>query len=847
MRLGERSFQKQVFPHAEAILQKLSSLPQGHKRVDAVNSALLNWIQEAKEPCFLLPCVLDFIEKASGVIDKYSFSHFELWLNQRSGLSLEENLKVRGKIVGKWVARSEYQAFFPIGMGKMYQGTHFVTAHKSPDLDTTIASFWGWVDAFGARVGDALHVWNVPGGPPASQIEVQWLFNDIFGDAVFTHLAKTKSMLSVTAKDLLTQEGMVVRTEEDSIMDADHQPDRPAVIIQNQEGMYLGDWRSFDVEGVRQMIGFLSGILRWFENQLQLHMISLFAKDKVEFDASLPWLKHLFAMRLEDCEPARELSERQKREVFDFLRSVLGVEKGLSANFEEVGICLSRWAGIPFEGASSLTDALKTVFDAKGFLIENRSVLFSFLEKAMTELHAALLKVRKRLEKLDIALKTKEAVFQKSPTVVSLLSEIEEIRLKMGSYQSLTVTSDEDGALFPLGVIHAEDVRKNILGTVSLRDFCNREEMTIPPYLDVISVIDHHKSQLQTYTPPFAILSDAQSSNTLVAKQSFIINDRYSLRGQTPSSIAEQMEKTRQEPSILQKLLQKQAIAKKKHSFFIDAEREYLEYLHFFYGILDDTDLLSKVSSVDVECVASLLNRLKSIAEGKEVEIIDLDDLPRDASFPKKAAARILQNEEAYSLYRKPYAHREKGLSEQILHVKEGKPSHFFDDTKEQNGCCRIGQAKIFASNFAVFENHKSFIRDAWLKTAERVSKEKPEIDLHIQMISTIVSAEEVFRGQTGRYAHKDEVWIWVPEKEIAIERLRRFLTAFQQSPGLKDNPLEIECIGPRADELKLVFQESFLRVPLTTAKGKASLAVIYCKAGSLNSRKAMVSPFLPK
>ena len=35
-------------------------------------------------------------------------------------------------------------------MGKIYEGTHFVTAHKSPDLDTTIASFWGWLDAFAA-------------------------------------------------------------------------------------------------------------------------------------------------------------------------------------------------------------------------------------------------------------------------------------------------------------------------------------------------------------------------------------------------------------------------------------------------------------------------------------------------------------------------------------------------------------------------------------------------------------------------------------------------------------------------------------------------------------------------
>ena len=37
---------------------------------------------------------------------------------------------------------------------------------------------------------------------------------------------------------------------------------------------------------------------------------------------------------------------------------------------------------------------------------------------------------------------------------------------------------------------------------------------------------------------------------------------------------------------------------------------------------LDDTDLLTKISRVDVECMASLLNRLKSLTMKKEVEIV---------------------------------------------------------------------------------------------------------------------------------------------------------------------------------------------------------------------------------
>src|SRR5436190_22316030 len=109
-------------------------------------------------------------------------------------------------------------------------------------------------------------------------------------------------------------------------------------------------------------------------------------------------------------------------------------------------------------------------------------------------------------------MKAKQEVFGHHPTYVTMDSDVEEIRQKMGSHIHLTVANPNDSKLFPVGIVPASVLRKNILGTVSLRDFCNREEMGIPAYLDVISVIDHHKSQLHTFAPPFAVISDAQSS-----------------------------------------------------------------------------------------------------------------------------------------------------------------------------------------------------------------------------------------------------------------------------------------------------------------------------------------------
>ena len=142
---------------------------------ERINHVLYELIEKTRAPCFLLPAVIDFIEQVNTlkILESYAFFHFELWLNQFSFLSEEENYDVRAKIAGKKIPREEYQLLFPIGMGKVYPGSHFVTAHGSPDLDTTIASFWGWVDAFATRVGtEGLHLWNVPGGAPTSQIEI---------------------------------------------------------------------------------------------------------------------------------------------------------------------------------------------------------------------------------------------------------------------------------------------------------------------------------------------------------------------------------------------------------------------------------------------------------------------------------------------------------------------------------------------------------------------------------------------------------------------------------------------------------------------------------------------------
>ncbi len=832
-----------------------------HKqKSDLVNRALLELILKAPDT-FLLIAMIEYMDKIAreNILINYVLNSFELWLNQFSGLSEEENYRVRGKIIGKEIPRDEYQVLFPIGMGKVHPGSHYVTAHASPDLDTTVASFWGWVDAFGARVAEGVHIWNVPGGAPQSSIEVALLFYHIFGQNVFGHLAKTRSTLALSSLELMTQRGVINQLTNQSSLMIDHERAQKAIILVDQGGYYLGDWRNFDIEGVRQVILLLNNCLRWFENNLHIGLISLFAKENLSKSDFPKFVDKTFEIKIHDSDPAREFNEKQVRHIEAYLRKVLKIEQGLSATFSEFARGLQACGVNNFQEWIDKVRGLERsdLFDAKGKLIENRPKIFHHLEEIISQLDQAIQSIRAYTERLDVALKIKSDVFGYLPQVVSYRADVEELRSKMGNYHYLTVTSsDEEGKMLPLGVVRARDLFQPILGTVTLRDFCNRDETKIPSYLEVISVIDHHKSTLQTSTAPVAYLSDAQSSNTVVAQLAFVINDRYATCGMSPKEIEEQIDEVKKNLSsssskrILQKLLKQLQAVSTTRVYYIDPLREFVEYLHFLYAILDDTDLLTKVSRRDVEIVAELLNRLKSLMEGKVVEIIHLDDIKRDETYVQNAASRILHNADMYSLYRKIYLAKEQLVEENFLLCAQGKESSLFVDTKQQNGCVSVGQTKLFANNFASFKAHADKLREIWVKQSEAFFADRREYDLYLHMISTVPGAEDLFNGADKQLASKDELWLWIPMTDQAIEHLKSFLNEFRSSPQIMQmqNELDLEFVGPNAHELHKIFNESFLSAPyhLSNEHGKYSMAIIRFPAGKINSRKAMISPYLP-
>ena len=864
-KLGDYSLKLSHFSDLKAALQALKDSEFTNllekDRMDKINQLLLQLIKSVPSPCFLLGAVNEFIYLINEYkwVGSYAFSQFEFWLNHFSGLSGEENYLVRAKVMGKYTPREGYQALFPIGMGKVYPGSHYITAHGSPDLDTTIASFWGWVDAFSARVGTGLHVWNIPGGPPESQVEIEFLFYQLLGPRCFEHFAKTRTSLALSAIDLVTQKGALQENIEEPT-DRLNDDKNPHVILVDSLGYYLGDFRQLDKEGVRKVTTLLHSCMRWFISCFQRKLTSVFSQKVVTRKDVIAFTQEIFAISIEEADPAKEFTDKQKDRINTYLIKVLEAPKGIKSSFKDLWDAMQKLSLKEFSLLFSLLEKLPSsdLFDKMGVLVENRPAIFGCVEEIVIALEKAITSLRLYVEQLGVAFAIKKEIFGSYSQGVSHRAEVEELRSKIGSSSCLTVTmSDSKEKEHPIGILKASDLNKPILGTVSLRDFCNRDETKIPSYFEVISIVDHHKSALQTSAASVATIADAQSANVLVAELSFKMNDPYSSLGSLTKELQEQFSlyaASKADPSlsrILQRILHKQSVHEKKMFYFIDPSREYLEYLHYLYAILDDTDLLSKVSYRDVVCVASLLNRLKTLSIKKEVEIITLDDLVQDENFVAKAAEKILQNEDMYSLYKKIYVFKEEAVEKSLHLCAKGDSSMMFADTKVQNGCNRVGQSKLFAKNFSTYALYHQDIYTVWYKEAKKFYEENKECDLHMHMISTVPSADDMHTGKVGSYAHQDELWIWIPMEEQAIGQLKSFLDAFRHSPQILASEIEVEFLGDNGRQLEQIFHESFKPVVKKTSsldkKISVPVAVLRYRAGLLNSRKAMISPYLPK
>jgi hypothetical protein len=634
----------------------------------------------------------------------------------------------------------------------------------------------------------------------------------------------------------------------------DHSRTEHAVIIVDEDGLYKGEWRSGDAEDVRQVIAGLSGCLRWFEGQCHAGMIRILAKKKSTSLEVLQSFEHMLATMICDCPAMKEISENSRKFFDEYLQRVIGLPNGLLHTFRDLLLQLDILFSSTFHLFFTACETLQApgLFDEEGVLKADRVKSAHAVENVVEALDRALETVRDGAERLKHLLLVKKQVLKYPSTFVTLKSDVDEMRSKIGHFDHLTVViSEKRDHWYPVGVVYADDLKKSVLGTASFRDFSSVEETKMASYVEVISIVDHHKMRLQTSTAPTLVIGDAQSSNTLVAEQSLRLNKRYG-KQDSLEHVLEMMKGGEREAPVrdLVERLHKSRGEESKGEYFVDPARELCEYFSYIFGILDDTDLLSKVSRRDVVSLKSILDRMRSIVDGSSRSSVSFDNILDDENFVRNTAKALLQSDDLYSIYANVYKFREREVEEALTFAIQGAPSTFFLDTKEQNGCCRVGQAKLFCNNIKTFESNRQGLIRLWHRSSEEIFASRPHIDFFLQMISTVPSEKEVYRGEQGVWDHEDEMWIWIPEGGVPEQHCISFLNSFNGSPLLQTVSIDVEIVGPRAAEMKTIFDQNFPRAhsidACVTPEG-ATIAFLRYKAGAINSRKSQVSPFLPK
>lgn len=851
IQFSPRDFSGDVYKEiATESFKKLGSF-QKHERV---NQILFEAIQKEGSDAFLLPQVIHYIIHVRKVLETYHLTSFEFWLNQYAEISEEEKMQVRGKIVGKWIPRSEYQNFFPLQKGSSFPGSHYSYAHISPDLDTTTASFACFLAAFGAKVGQGRHHWVVPGGPPKECTEIDFFFKKALGDEVFSAIGSSSTKLVMSALDLISQKNIIRKRTSELTYDIDPERGRQAVILVDERGCYLGDWRSVDVDAVRSIIIRFRSFLSEYQNKFAVGIITLFSKTPLKKSDWTAFLDRSFSVRLSDSASAREFTEKQRVLLDTFLKKVLFISSGYNVTISDF---FEATKGFGFADLEAKLNSVKEsgIFDRNGELIENRCLIFKELEEILLLEREAFDRFFRYIDSLEVGMEVKKNVLEREPTYLSHLAEYDEIIQSIKDYHHLTVNYQENGNHYPLGVIYAEDVHRKVIATTSWNDFSNPSETDLREGVEVISFIDHHKSNVVTARPAFGIVrADAQSSNSIIARINFEINDRYSTGGMTLEEIEQGIQAiscqldSPMQVRILQRLLQKKNAAKTRGEYAISCDREVLEYIQYIFAILDDTDLLTKVTEYDVDGMAGLLNRLKSIMLRQEVEVVNFDDIPRsDPQFAAKAAKKLLQTRDLYSLYGVIYKAKEEAVEKLICETGSCADTHFFQDTKVlgAGGYASVGQFKHFMRNEKTLRKHMDSIRKVWLERNRKVFEERPEVLLHMMMISTISSAEELFSDKPSEVSYADEIWFWIPDDKRAQHYLANFLQEFSKSPRAEKQELQVEFCG-KSDMYEKIFANAFTRpFSKTHTPSVPGMAILKVERGSIKSRKTDVAIYL--
>ncbi len=612
-----------------------------------------------------------------------------------------------------------------------------------------------------------------------------------------------------------------------------------------------------DVDQVQSIVARFWRMITDHQNSFHIGLISLFAKPDLKKLDLENFSKRILSTKFADCSCSVEFSSDHRKALDKFLKMVVGVKKGFSCTYLELLTAFEEEFSFGLLKNELTSLSQRPFFNSDGLVLENRGLLFLEIQKLVVSQKDEYKRLLRHFDTLNIAHKVKRNVLGLEANYLSHLSEIDQIQKQMNDYSHLTVNYKEGDDLFILGVIHAADIKQKSLATASWNDFSNPLETDARSEIEVISYVDHHKSDVQTVKPATGIVMDAQSSNSIYANLLMEINDQYSTGGMTLEEVEEQIKVVAKDLSfspnmrILQRLLNRKEafMQNRRNNFYVSKDREILEYLQCVYAILDDTDLLTKVTGYDVKTMCSLINRLKSLMLNKEVEVVNFDNIEEeDKHYVQKTAKKLLQTRDLYSIYSMTCSAKEAAIEEVITDtVKRGAyDSAFFQDTKILNQYACVGQHKHFIKNASIFNRRGSELNKIWTHRCKELYKANLDLKLFIFMISTISSAEELFSDKIENPTYKDEVWFWLPENDNRAESLfKKFVSNLTHSYPLENEALEVVFHSKRKDLVEIC-EEAIVR-PFDKAYHKLDKDVMILKVPQkkLVSRKGQISPHL--
>uniref|UniRef100_UPI001300B384 hypothetical protein n=1 Tax=Candidatus Similichlamydia epinepheli TaxID=1903953 RepID=UPI001300B384 len=408
----------------------------------------------------------------------------------------------------------------------------------------------------------------------------------------------------------------------------------------------------------------------------------------------------------------------------------------ISSTMEDLALSLEQ------NGISELKQFFMHLHQLRSMMGSDRASLLQEIKKILEPLDSLTEQVFHFLRKGQNALLLKISLWGHSSRWVTretTLTRLQDLFSSSTTPLPVVLLTDE-GNLFPIGCVE-KDRAMIACGTVSLRDFSNRLEANISHELEIISVIDHHKTSIQTTTPSLLYIADVQACSVLLSE------------------------------------LENQSLQQygKMEEYTVAPERKLLFAFSILAAIFDDTDLLAKAKIRDFTAVCALLSELShehlSWSAGAS-----LDEIRQ----------MLLGSSHAFEIYSKFFALREENMKKSIEKAAQKESFELFSDSKGTR--VLIGQTKLFLNNWPQLRSLRSQLLQQWLRFGQ---SKGDHLLFFSHVMSTICSAEQVIKGTPHPKDHKDQLWLAGKSEKMIDQFVKKIL-----EHELASNEVEIELIS---------------------------------------------------